>query len=431
MKDAILIRRGRLVDPKNGLNGTRDLLIRDGKIAEISEKALSYSGAEIIEAQGRYLFPGFIDLHVHLREPGEEGKETVLTGCQAAVAGGFTGIVSMPNTRPVNDTPFITRFILLRAQEANLCRVFPAGAISKGLAGAELAEMGELVNAGCVCVTDDGQPVMSASLMRRALLYAKTFDIPVMAHEEDLTLSGPGVASEGPVADRLGLAMAPKSAEVVMIARDLVLAEETGSRLHVAHLSCAGSVRLIREAKRRGVAVTCEAAPHHFTLTDQALGGYDTNAKMKPPLRQQSDVDAIREGLADGTIDAIATDHAPHGVLDKHVEFDRAANGIVGLETALPLALEGVKAGWLKLERMVELLTHGPARAFALGGGHLGVGTPADLAIVDLEAQWKVDAEKFFSKSRNTPFNGRSVRGRVVRTLVAGRTVYGAASRES
>lgn len=424
MTDTILIRRGKLLDPRNGVKGVRDVLVRGGVVAEVSERALSVTGAESIDATGKWIFPGFVDLHVHLREPGEESKETVQTGCQAAVAGGFTSIVAMPNTRPVNDTAFITKFVVLRAEEANLCRVFPAGAISKGLLGTELAEMGELVRAGCVCVTDDGQPVMNASLMRRALLYAKTFDIPVMVHEEDLALAGQGTANEGAMGTRLGLAPVPKSSEVAMVARDIVLAEETGGRLHIAHVSCAASVQLIREAKRRGIAVSCEATPHHFTLTDAALDRYNTNAKMKPPLRDSSDVEAIRQGLADGTIDAIATDHAPHGVLDKHVEFDKAANGIVGLETALPLALEGVKAGWLTVDRMVELFTSGPAKAFRLAGGHLSVGAPADLTVVDLDDQWKVNAQRFRSKSRNTPFDGRTVHGRVARTMVGGRTVF-------
>lgn len=424
---AVLIQRGRVIDPRNRVSGICDVLLREGHVVQISERPLSLDRvgeARVIDASGKWVVPGLVDLHVHLREPGEEGKETVLTGCRAAVAGGFTGVVAMPNTRPVNDSPLVTRLVLARAAEANLCRVYPAGAISKGLEGLELAEMGELVAAGCVCVTDDGKPVMNAGVMRRALQYARRFDIPVMVHEEDLHLSAHGAMTAGPRAARLGLAPIPPSAEASMIARDLVLLEETGGRLHLAHVSCEASVRLVREAKRRGLAVTAEVTPHHFTLTDAAVEGYDTHAKMNPPLRQERDVQALREAMADGTLDAIATDHAPHGPLDKQCEFDRAANGVVGLETALPLALELWRAGVLSPERVVELLTWGPARAFGLAGGHLTEGAPGDVAVIDPEAEWTVEAERFHSKGRNTPFQGRKVKGRVTHTLVGGRVVH-------
>jgi len=361
---------------------------------------------------------------VHLREPGEEGKETILTGCRAAVAGGFTAVAAMPNTKPVNDSMLVTRLIRQRAAEADLARVYPVGAISKGLLGEEMAELGALRDAGCVAVTDDGRPVMSASLMRRVLVYAAPLGLPVMVHEEDLTLSAGGALTEGPRGTRLGLLPIPRSAEVVMVARDLVLLEEVGGRLHVAHLSCAASVSLVREAKRRGLRVTAEAAPHHFTLTDEAVEGWNTHAKMNPPLRHPDDVAAIREGLADGTIDAIATDHAPHGVMDKQVPYAEAANGVIGLETALPLTLELVRAGALTPVRAVELLTSGPATAFGLPGGHLGAGAPADVTLVDAGAEWTVDPARFQSKSRNTPYEGRRVTGRVVRTVVGGRTVW-------
>jgi len=425
----LLIRGGRVIDPRHGTDGVRDVLLRDGAVAEVGERLPVDPAAQVIDAAGRWVVPGLIDVHVHLREPGEEGKETVLTGSRAAVAGGFTAVVAMPNTRPPNDSPQVTELVLARARAAGLCRVYPAGAISKGLAGEELAEMGELRAAGCVCFTDDGRPVMSASLMRRALLYARPLGVPVMAHAEDLTLSARGAMNEGPTAARLGLIPIPRSAEVAMVARDLVLAEEVDGRLHLAHLSCAESVALVREARRRGVRVTCEATPHHFTLTDEAADGYRTQAKMSPPLRRAEDVAALRAGLADGTIDCIATDHAPHGPLEKEVEFDRAANGVVGLETAVPLALELVRAGTLSPARAVALLSDGPARAFGLPGGHLGKGAPADVTVIDPQAEWAVDAERFRSKCRNTPFHGRKVQGRVTHTVVGGRAVFEEAQR--
>lgn len=420
----ILIRCGRVLCPQSKTDGVRDVLIQDGKVAALSEKALKVPAAREVDARGLWVVPGLVDLHVHFREPGQEGKETILTGSRSAVAGGYTTVVVMPNTVPVNDNMLVTRLMLERAREANLCRVLPAGAISKGLLGEELAPMGELVESGCVCVTDDGHPVMNAGLMRRALQYALLFDLPVMVHAEDLHLSRRGDMTEGARATRLGLLGVPPSAEVAMVARDLILAEETGGRLHVAHVSCAGSVELIRAARKRGVRVTAEAAPHHFTLTDAAVEGYDTHARMNPPLRHASDVQALQEGLADGTIDAIATDHAPHGVLDKMCEFGCAANGIVGLETAVPLTLELVRSKLLSPLRAVELLSTGPARIFGLSGGHLEVGGPADVTLIDADASWIVDPGAFFSKSGNTPFKGRKVQGRVTHTFVEGRLVF-------
>ncbi len=424
MSAPVLFSRGRVIDPRNGVDGVRDVLIREGRVAQVSEAPLQVPGAQVVDAQGRWVLPGFIDLHVHLREPGEEGKETILTGCRSAVAGGFTSVVAMPNTRVVNDSVMVTELVRSRARDARLCHVYPAGAITKGLKGEELSEMGELISAGCVCVTDDGRPVMNASLMRRALQYATLFDVPVMVHEEDLTLSGKGAMTEGPTATRLGLLPIPASAEIAMVARDLVLLEETGGRLHIAHVSCEGSVRLVREAKRRGLRVTAEVTPHHFTLDDTAVGQYDTHAKMNPPLRLRRDVEAMREAMVDGTVDAIATDHAPHGVLDKQVEFEKGINGIVGLETALGLTLTLVHEGVLSPRRAVELLTDGPARAFGLPGGHLAPGAPADVTLVHPDVEWTVDAERFFSKSRNTPFQGRRLKGRVTQTWVGGRLVF-------
>ncbi len=424
MSRPILIRGGWLIDPLHGIHGRRDLFLRDGKVAEVTDKPLGIANAQVIDASGLWVVPGLIDLHVHLREPGEERKETILSGSRAAVAGGFTSVVAMPNTIPVNDSAVVTRFILARAEQSGLCRVLPAGAISKGLLGGELAELGALVGAGCVCVTDDGRPVMNGGLMRRALQYARPFEIPVMAHEEDLTLVGEGCVNDGMIGTRLGLLPIPASAEVTMVARDLLLAEETGGRLHLAHLSCAQSLELVRAAKKRAIRVSAEATPHHFTLTEESVAGYQTHAKMNPPLRRESDVRALWEALADGTIDAIASDHAPHGALEKELEFEKAANGVVGLETSLALTLELTWKGVLTAPRAIQLLTAGPARAFRLPGGHLGVGAPADVALIDPEAQWTVDPSKFFSLGRNTPFAGRSLKGRVTHTLVGGRLVF-------
>jgi len=424
MSRPVLIRGGWLIDPVHRINGRRDLLLRDGKVAEVSERALSVANAQVIEAAGLWVLPGLIDLHVHLREPGQENKETIESGSRAAVAGGFTAMVAMPNTHPVNDNAMVTHFVRRRAEQVGLCRIFPAGAITKGLSGEELAEIGDLVAAGCVCLTDDGRPVMNAGLMRHALQYAREFGIPVMGHEEDLSLAGDGSINEGPTATRLGLSPIPRSAEVAMVARDLVLAEETAGRLHLAHLSCEQSVELVRAAKKRGVAVTAEVTPHHLMLTEEAVLGYDAHAKMNPPLRQERDVAALRDGLADGTLDAIASDHAPHARLDKQVEFDKAANGVIGLETSVPLALDLVWKGVLTPPRFVEVLSTGPAHAFGLPGGQLGPGAPADVTIVDPEARWTIDAGSFFSLARNTPFQGRSVKGRVTHTLVEGRVVF-------
>ena len=424
MSGLLLIRGGRVIDPRNGVDGRREVLIRDGKVAEISERPIQATGAVVIDAAGSWVLPGFIDLHVHLREPGQEVKETILTGSRAAVAGGFTSIVAMPNTTPPIDSGPLARFVASRGREVNLCRVYPSGAITRGQQGQELADIGELVEAGCVCVTDDGRPVMNAGLMRRALQWALPLRVPIMVHEEDLSLSQGGAMNEGPFSAKLGIPPIPRSAEVTMVARDLVLAEETGGRVHFAHLSCEASVRLVRDAKRRGLRVTAEAAPHHFTLTEEAVDGWNTHAKMSPPLRSRRDVEAVREGLADGTIDAIATDHAPHGVGDKLVEFELAANGIVGLETALPLTLELIGQGVLDASRAAYLLSAGPAKAFDLPGGQLGVGAPADVTVVDPHAEWTVDATEFFSKGRNTPFHGRKVKGQVAMTLVGGRVVF-------
>jgi dihydroorotase len=419
-----LLRGGRLIDPRRKRDGIHDVLLRGGEVVAVSDRPLPADGAREVDVSGLWVCPGFIDLHVHLREPGEEGKETILTGTRAAVAGGFTAVVAMPNTRPPNDSAMVTKLIQERAVAASLARVWPAGAISKGLAGEEMAELAELAAAGCVCFTDDGRPVMNAGLMRRVLQYARALGRPVMVHEEDLTLTGGGSLTEGTQATRLGLLPIPRSAEVAMVARDLVLLAETGGFLHLAHVSCAESVRLLREAKKRGLRVTGEAAPHHFTLTDEAVSGWNTDAKMNPPLRGPEDVEALRQGLADGTLDAIATDHAPHGILDKHVPYAEAANGVIGLETALPLTLALVRSGVLSPARAVELLSSGPALAFGLPGGHLAPGAPADVTVIDPSAEWTVDPQRLQSKSRNTPYAGMKMVGRAVHTFVGGRPVW-------
>jgi dihydroorotase len=426
----LIIENGRVLDPSQGLDAPRTVVIEDGRIVELREgppqdqRAEKPGAAEgvpvVIDAQGAWVAPGFIDLHVHLREPGEEHKETVETGARAAVAGGFTAVVAMPNTRPPIDNAGLVRFVRERADAAGLARVHVAGCVSKGQKGEELAELGDMRDAGAVAFTDDGRPVMDAALMRRALEYCLALGVPVMVHAEDLRLSHRGVMNEGPTATRLGLRGIPAEAESVMVARDVEIAEMTGGRLHVAHVSTARAVQLIREGKSRGVSVTAEAAPHHFTLTDAAVEGYDTNARMNPPLRADADREAVRAGLRDGTLDAIATDHAPHALEDKACEFDAAANGVVGLETALPLAL----ALELPPLRLVELLSTGPARAFALPGGSLKPGSPADVTIFDPAAEWTVDPARFRSKSRNTPFAGWKVRGRVRATVVGGRVVF-------
>jgi dihydroorotase len=428
MSGALLIRGGRVVDPSQGLDGPRDLLLEDGKVARLEERIdpQSARGAELLDASGLVVAPGFIDLHVHLREPGQEYKETVATGTRAAAAGGFTAVACMPNTVPVHDNPSVTEHILSEARRAGWARVYPIGAVSKGSAGEELAEMGEMAAAGAVAFSDDGKPVSSGELMRRALLYAAHFDAPVVQHAEDLDLTADGVMHEGEWSTRLGLAGIPGAAEDVMVARDLLLLAETGGRYHVAHLSTAGSLDLVRAAKARGLPVTCEVTPHHLLLTDRAVAdtGFDTNTKMKPPLRAEADREALVAGLADGTIDAIASDHAPHHRDEKDVEFSAAPFGIVGLETTVSLCLDKlVRAGVIALARLVELLSTGPARAFGLPGGTLAPGSPADVTLLDLERAVTIDPTTFRSKSRNTPFAGWELLGAPAGTILGGRRI--------
>jgi dihydroorotase len=424
----LILRGGRVVDPANGVDGMFDVLIADGLIGRVG-KDLPVDGAQIYDVPaGAIVAPGLIDIHVHLREPGQEHKETVASGTAAAVAGGFTAVACMPNTDPVNDHAGITQFILKKAAEAQLARVYPIGAVSLGSKGDQLAELGEQKAAGCVGFSDDGHPVRTALLMRRALEYAGMLGVPIIDHCEDPSLKGDGVAHEGFYASALGLRGIPGVAESLMVERDVSLAELTGAHVHIAHMSARQSIRAVRSGKERGVRVTCEVAPHHFLLTDEALDSpikYDTNLKMNPPLRERADVDAMLEGIADGTVDVIATDHAPHHLDEKLVEFDRAPFGIVGLETAVPIVFDRlVHAGRITLTRMIELLSVNPARAMGIAGGSLAEGMAADITVLAPDMKTVVRAQALRSKSKNTPFDGWEFRGGVAATIVGGRLVY-------
>jgi len=421
----ILIRGGRIIDPSRGIDEVADLYLADGKVQASGAGLGRPDDALVVDAAGKVVSPGLIDLHVHLREPGQEDIETVATGAMAAAAGGFSAVCAMPNTDPVTDNQAAVGFIVSQAQRAGKARVYPIGAISLGQKGRQLAEFGELVGAGAVAVSDDGKPVVSSHLMRTALEYARTFGIPVADHCEDPTLSAGGAMHEGLVSTRLGLKGIPAAAEEIMVARDILLAELTGGHMHLCHMSTRGSVELIRRAKEKGLRVTAEACPHHFTLTHEACEGYNTNAKMNPPLREPEDREAVRQGLRDGTIDAICTDHAPHHYDAKEREFDDAPNGIIGLETALGLAVtELVETGLLTLADLVLRMSVMPARVFNLPGGTLAPGSPADVVVFDPGARWTVRPEEFFSKSRNTPFGGRELRGRADLTIVRGQVVF-------
>jgi len=418
MKSTIILKGGRVIDPLSGRDEVADLWVQGGEIVaagnSIPEDSVAY------DLQGKWVVPGLIDLHVHLREPGQEYKETIETGTRAAAAGGFTAVACMPNTSPVNDCGPITRYILEKAQDCR-ARVYPVGAISKGSKGEGLAEFGEMRRAGIVAVTDDGLPVADSQLMRRAMEYAGSHGLLVMSHSEETSLSRNGSMHEGLTATRLGLRGIPAAAESIMVYREAALAELTGARVHISHVSTKESLAVIAMAKQRGVRLTAETAPHYFTLTDQAVTGYDTNAKMNPPLRSEDDRQAILNALKDGTIDAIATDHAPHSVLEKEVEFNEAANGIVGLETALPLTLSLVREGWITERRMVELMSVAPARILGVAGGSLAVGAVADITVIDPEAEYTFTAEESLSKGKNSPFLGWKLKGRAVLTLVGGR----------
>jgi dihydroorotase len=422
---ALLVRGGRVIDPAASVDAVQDVLIEHGKIVRLGTRLTPPQGATEIDAAGKWVCPGFIDMHVHLREPGHEYKETVATGTRAAAAGGFTAVCCMANTEPVNDNRAVTDYIRAKAQSEGVVRVYPIGAVTRGLAGKELAELAELAEAGCVGFSDDGRCVMNAELYRRAMEYTLPFGAPVISHAEDHTLARAGCMNEGVVSTELGLPGIPSAAEDVMVARDIVLAELTGAHVHIAHLSTAGAVRLVREAKARGVRVTAEVTPHHLLLTEEAVRSWDANTRMAPPLRTKRDTEALIEALADGTIDCVATDHAPHALSEKEGEFDQAANGIVGLETAVALLLDRlVRPGVLPVATLVSRLSRDPARLLRLPGGALGVGAPADLTLIDPDGTVTIDPKLFQSKSRNTPFAGWRATGRPWKTIVGGNVVW-------
>ena len=423
----LLIANGHLIDPAAPENTGMNVLVEDGRVAAwIRPGDPQPEADEVFDASGLLVAPGFIDMHVHLREPGQEHKETITSGCAAAVAGGFASVCPMPNTSPVNDNAAITRYMIEQGERAGLANVFPIGAITKSSDGSELAEMGEMKAAGAVAVSDDGRPVPNAGIMRRAMQYAKDFDLPVIDHCEDKSLSAGGVMHEGRISLLLGLKGMPALAEEIDVVRDLLLAKDTGAQIHIAHVSTKGAVEAIREAKNEGINVTCEVAPHHFTLIDRSVEGYDTNTKMAPPLRSEEHLEAVINGIKDGTIDAIASDHAPHHADEKELEYDRAPFGIIGLETSLGLALtELVHKGIIGLERLVELCSTNPAKILGLEGrGTLSAGSVADITILDPDLEWTYINSDSRSKSRNSPFDGRKFLGAAVATIVGGRIVY-------
>lgn len=421
---SLLIKNGRVIDPTAGTDGVQDVWIAEGRIHKVGKGLRPPAGIETIDATGKVVCPGFIDIHVHLREPGFEYKETIASGTRAAAAGGFTAVACMANTFPVNDNRAVTDYILARAKVEGVVRVYPIGAVTRNLEGTQLAELAEQAEAGCVAFSDDGKCVMNAELYRRAMEYALPFGTPIISHAEDCRLAHGAPMNEGLVSTELGLSGQPGAAEDVMVARDIILAELTGAHLHIAHISTAGAVRLVREARARGVRVTAEVTPHHLLLTDEAVRGYDPNCKMAPPLRTKRDVEACLEALVDGTIDCIATDHAPHALSEKEGEFAEAANGIVGLETAVPLLLDRlVRPGTVDLPTLVTRLSTAPARLLNLPGGSLAPGASADITILDLEQPWTVDPASFRSRGRNTPFAGFTGTGAPWMTLVGGAKV--------
>ena len=420
----LLIKNGRVIDPSQGIDDTLDVAVENGLVKEIGKGLKAPAGAEIIDAAGKYVVPGLVDMHVHLRDPGLEYKEDIVSGTRAAAAGGFTSVACMPNTKPVIDNKAVASYIIAKSRAEGFANVFPIGSITYGSNGERLAEMGELKESGCVAVSDDGRPVVNAELMRRALEYARGMGILVISHAEDLSLVGEGVMNEGFTSTELGLKGIPSVAEDIATARDVMLAEYTRSPLHIAHVSTRGSLRIIREAKGRGVQVTCETAPHYFSLTDDAVRGYNTNAKMNPPLREADDVAAVKEALKDGTIDAIATDHAPHHIDEKDVEFNVAMNGIVGLETSLPLSLKLVEEKVLTLPQLIEKMACKPASILGIDRGTLKAGAVADITVIDPAAEWTVTAENLASKSKNSPWLGEKMKGGAAYTILGGKIVF-------
>jgi len=424
MSGKLLIKNGHVVDPATGIDRVCHILIENGRISRIDEDIGNISDCEVIDATNLLVVPGLIDLHTHLREPGFEYKETIKTGTRAAAAGGFTSVCCMANTNPVNDTQAVTRFILNKARTEGVVNVYPVGAITRGCRGKEITEMGDLKDAGCVAFSDDGMPVMDSMVMRRAMEYVKMLDLPIISHCEDINLSADGVMNEGLVSTELGLKGIPSISEDVMVERDIMLAKLTGAKLHIAHVSTAGAVDIIRKAKKEGIHVTAETCPHYLFLTDEAVRGYDTNMKMKPPLRTRKDVEALLEGLQDGTIDIIATDHAPHAREEKEREFDMAPFGIVGLETALSLIMQLVRDGFISLKEMIMKMSTIPARIIGIDRGTIQEGKVADITIIDPEMSWVVRASEFFSKGKNTPFEGWEMKGKAVTTIVEGKVAY-------
>ena len=418
----VILQNGRILDPVTGTDAVADLWMDDGVIVSAQDKIPD--GAQVFDVQGKWIVPGLIDMHVHLREPGEEYKETIESGTRAAAAGGFTAVACMPNTNPVNDCASVTRLIVQEAEKAGFARVYPVGAISEGSKGAGLAEYGELKKAGAVAVTDDGLPVIDSQLMRRAMEYAGSHDLLVMSHSEEMALSRNGSMNEGIVSTRLGLRGIPVAAEAIMVYREIALAELTGQRTHIAHVSTAAAADLISQAKARGVRLPPKTTPHYFTLTEEAVGDYNTNAKMNPPLRTEEDRQAIRKGLQNGTFDAIATDHAPHSVLENELEFDQAANGIIGLETSLPLALALVRDGVIDAMRMVELMSSAPAQILKVAGGTLTTGAVADVTVIDPEKEFTFTRDSILSKGKNSPFLDWDLKGKAVLTIMNGRITH-------
>lgn len=419
----LLLKGGRIIDPLRKIDKIADLLVDGGKVVRI-ETNIEDPGADIYDAGGMWIVPGLIDMHTHLREPGYEYKESIRTGCEAAVAGGFTAVACMPNTNPVNDTRSVTEYIIRQAALAGIARVYPVAAATRGSEGRVLSEFGDLKEAGAVAFSDDGKPVVDSAVMRYAMEYAASFGALVISHCEDATLSADGLMNEGRISTELGLKGIPSIAEDIPVARDIAIAEYTGTSVHIAHVSTAGAVRIIREAKKRGVRVTAETAPHYFSLSDEALREFDTNLKMNPPLRSTEDVAALKEALRDGTIDVIATDHAPHSSIEKDVEFEYAANGIIGLETSLALSLNLVREGVLSPADLVRKMSSNPAAVLGVRGGTLGIGAEADITVIDPNRPWTVDVRIFRSKSRNSPFHGWKMEGKAVLTIVGGAIKY-------